>query len=260
MPSLDSQVRENSSITTVPPPSILWHPGERELQRRSDTQIIEDPTILAGEIEERVLQWYEKSAASNFYVGVDGISGAGKTTQMESIRNVCARRGIQIHETSIDSFITTASKDRPKILQSPDIFATRHIAQDEVRKLMASIHQANGHGATIDFAEMYHRSEGHGRIGPGQIHVPPGRKVVILEGVNAARFTGELEEKHGAEVLNIHVDARPETAMQRAVRRDAASGRWTAEGAYKQHKKEFDYLKRPMENSRNRAHVIYAQN
>ncbi len=225
-----------------------------------DIRVIEDIKTFDGEVTDFIRRWHQTTDQSNCYVGFDGLPGAGKTTLMESLRNICSRLGITLHENGVDNFITTDRDDplREEMTRAAEIFKLRYYCRESVGKLMNVIHQMNGHGTTVHFDRMYDRSIG--KVGPGSVKVPSGRKIVLLEGVNAIPFIHDLEKRHGASALKVHVFAKPRVAMERAISRDARNGSRKPEKAYALRAAEYKHLIGPV-NERNpwMADIIYFQ-
>lgn len=235
------------------------------MERFSDTlesprnvKVIDDIKTFEQEVADAIRKWHETTQKQNFYVAFDGLPGAGKTTLMERLKNICQRAGIILHENGVDNFITTDRDDplRRTMTRDTAVFQQRYYSRASVRRLLKEIEKVNGQEKVIQFDELYDRSTG--KVGEGSIKVPSGRKVVLLEGVNSIPLIREMEEKHDAIGLKVHVYAKPHEAMKRAITRDTRNGSRKADEAYQLRAAEYAHLIQPI-NERNphMANIIY---
>jgi len=261
MHSLNSLVREERSPIAKAPPPRIWHPHEPDLERRKEgITVIDDLETLESTVEEILLRWHQNSPESNFYISLDGLPGAGKTSLMECLQNICSRRGIQLHVNGIDKFLGSSREDRLGITENADIMAERYFSQGAVMGVMEKIHAANGFGSRIHVPRMYHRAEGI--IAPGNIDVPAGRKVVVLEGVHSSRVLSKLEKSHGAKILNIHVSSDPSKSLKRAVDRDSRKGgNWSRSAAQFHQEGVYSHLLKSVHTENPKiADILFEQN
>jgi|GEM_PF-4452994 len=246
-------VKSSESKAVLPKSSenMILAPGK-------DIEIIEDEGMFKGAVEERIRQWFETSDESSYFVGYGGLPGVGKTTLMESLRNICSRLNVNLFEIGVDQFIQTDrnSPMRELITKDPKIFERLYYCKESVKKALNTAHQMNGHGARVQFERMYDRKDG--TVKPGQIVIPQGRKVILLEGVGSIPIIDELHQKQNASVLKVHVHDQPQEAMRRAINRDLASGSRKRADAERLRTAEYNHLVEP-ENKVNpkKADIIY---
>lgn len=223
-----------------------------------NVKVIDDIKTFELEVTDAIRQWYDTTQRQNYYVAFDGLPGAGKTTLMERLKNICQKAGIILHENGVDNFITTERDDplRKTMTRDAAVFQQRYYSRQSVRRLLEEIEKVNGHERVIHFDGLYDRSTG--KVGKGSIKVPSGRKVVLLEGVNSIPLIREMEEKHDATGLKVHVYAKPQEAMSRAIARDTRNGSRKADEAYQLRAAEYAHLIQPI-NERNplMANIIY---
>jgi uridine kinase len=213
-------------------------------------------------VEQRIKSWDNNSAESNFFIGLDGLPGSGKSTLTAVFHDLAAKIGVTLYIIPVDNFIQT-DRDSPQRIELTktkdlEIFWRLYYSQSAVSAVLENIKRQNGNSFELNLPKMYSRKTG--KTGPGSLSVPVGRKIILLEGVNSTKFIHELQQESGAEGLKVLIYAMPETALKRAVQRDTNNNRRSTEEAYEMRKAEYRHLVPVIngENSR-KADMIYLQ-
>jgi len=215
---------------------------------------------FSSAVEHSIKSWNDNSAESNFFIGLDGLPGSGKSSLISVFHDLADKTGITLYVIPIDNFIQTdrGSPLRKEMTNDPELFWRLYYSQSAIIAVLENIKKHNGNSFELNLPKMYSRKTG--KTGPGSISVPVGRKIILLEGVNSTKFIHDLQQESGAEGLKVLIYAMPETALKRAVQRDTKNNRRSTEEAYEMRKAEYRHLVPVIngENSR-KADMIYLQ-
>ena len=150
--------------------------------------------------------------------------------------------GVSLYPVPVDAFIATArgSPLRSLMLESRELFWKLIYDRQSMIDVLKNIVRANGEKCSVPVSHHYNRSDGS--VGPAIVHVPAGKKVVMVDGIDSTRILQTLEQIAPCPQTRIMVLTPPHIALQRAAKRDAAQGRRNAQEALMIRAKEFQYL------------------
>lgn len=210
------------------------HLSERQLLKPNEnTRLIEDPAVLRSTLKEMICRWFQMTGQSTYFISVDGVSGSGKSTLCEMIEDIVAQIGtdLAVKAFHVDDFIATERDDprRKTMASSPEIFWQLLYSRTDALDALNQIGAVNGKGGKVVIERKYDRSTG--KIGPGEIIVPSGRKVVIVDGVNATVLADNMVLNPDSSLLKLTFRMDPAISLNRACARDAAMGIRTYEAA-----------------------------
>lgn len=179
-------------------------------------------------VAEAVQRWHDTSPHDALFVSIDGLSGSGKSTLAGHVRTVAEEIAhAQLYELPIDLFITTARDDplRVCMTESAELFWRYVYSRESMKKVLSRIAQSPQAHLVVSVDALYDRPSG--TIHPGTLDVPPGRKVVLVDGIDSTRILQELSAALQCPQLKIFYYVPPNVALRRAVERDTRQGRRT---------------------------------
>lgn len=100
--------------------------------------------------------------------------------------------------------------------------------------------QANGAACSIPVRTLYNRESGS--VEQGTVSVPPGRKVVLVDGIDSTRILEEVSRRVSCPQTRVLVYASPPDALERAARRDTRRSHRTLQESRAFRRREFQYL------------------
>ncbi len=175
-------------------------------------------------ITDAVLRWHSGSEVPHLYMSIEGLSGSGKSSMaLEAVENAVARiPHVPFSVIAADDFLQTERGSNLRGVQTylPDnLFWATYRSKEAVQRLLLQICEANGKGMRATFDRMYKRSNGKGIVKPGEVIIPPGRRVIILEGTDSTD-TLEVLRNAGVPMLEIFKHTPVYVCVQRLRGRD----------------------------------------
>lgn len=218
--------------------------AEDILAVNKDVRICTDIGQFRVIIREVIKGWNDTQTSPILLVSVDGLSGSGKSACATNIRAIVDQLGTaKLQLLPIDLFIATERDDPLRVLmtESAELFWRFVYSRDEMLSVITGIIEQQGKGLTLPMERLYDRPSG--KLKPGSIEVPPGRKVILVDGIDSTRLCLALQEQ-GVDCPQYRIlhYVRPEVALRRAVRRDTAQGRRTLEESREYRVREYQYL------------------
>ncbi len=231
----------------------LWYPDKIDLHIPSNREqlalqktnpfVCESIGAFHSFIRDKLHRWNDCSDMHTHLLSLDGLSGSGKSTLSQDILTTVKHiPGVSLYPVPVDAFIATArgSPLRSLMLESRELFWKLIYDRQSMIEVLKNIVGANGEGCSIPVSHHYNRSDGS--VGPATVHVPAGKKVVMVDGIDSTRILQTLEEISPCPQTRIMVITPPHIALQRAAERDAAQGRRNTKEALMIRTKEFQYL------------------
>lgn len=223
----------------------------RPLYQPEDLAVVTDrPHSLERALMEDIQKWFETTKESLFFISLDGLPGAGKTSLYDVLENIVARigHGLRLVVTPTDDHITSDRDSPARILLTAehtpdDLFYRILYSKAQLVAVLNGIVGANGAGTVIPVPRKYDRSSG--TVMPGTIVMPPGRKIVLIDGFDSTRVMNAFAARTTGgdfSCLRIAVYAHPEVSLKRALRRDAFQGRRMGTNAELYRSREYDHL------------------
>lgn len=212
-------------------------------------------------VAEAVQRWNDTCLHDALLVSIDGLSGSGKSTLARHIQTVAEEIAhAQLYELPIDFFITTARNDplRVRMTESAELFWHCVYSRESMKKVLSRVAQNPHAHLVVPVDALYDRPSG--TIHPGTLDVPPGRKVVLVDGIDSTRILKELSDTLRCPQLKIFYYVPPAVALRRDVERDTRQGRRTLEENRAFREREYRYLVPQLidENMRN-ADIVYIE-
>ncbi len=228
----------------TPPQGLILGPQKRIAGPEENVQLIEDPAVLRDTVKDLITRWFETTGQSIYFLSLDGIAGSGKTTLCEMIDDIVAQMNVnlKVHPFALDDFIATDRDDpmRTMMTQSPELFWTWFYSKSQALKTLTDVSRINGEGGKIDIERKYNRSLG--KVGPGSIEIPKGRKIVLIEGVNATEIASMMPKNADCSLLKMLFMVDPAVALKRASIRDALQGRRSPKDSEKYRTDEYRHM------------------
>lgn len=231
-------------------------------EARQSPEEIHDLPTLQGRVVERLRRTLRDETLRAFFVAIDGLPGTGKSTVVRELAPALTQLdGLQHAPVSVDDFIAT-DRDSPlrhTMVKTPDpeLFWRIFYSRRSLEYVLQTIASSNGDALAIPLTRKYDRPTG--KVVLGDIKIPAGRKVVTVEGVNASQAVRSIFPENGDEqpFVSIMVAVDPAIALRRAVERDVAAGRRTAEEAYDYREKEYRHMVPQMERNQALADFVF---
>ena len=232
----------------------------------ADEHLCKTPPILCESvgsfrhiIEDELKRWNDFSGSSTFLISLDGLSGSGKSSLSTEIRSVTEQLpGIGFYPVPIDLFIATPrdSSLRARMTESRELFWRLIYDRQSMIDVLTCIVRANGEPCSVYIPHHYNRVEGS--VGPAVMHVPAGRKVALVDGIDATRILQTLETIAPCPQLRVLLFTSPYIALERAAQRDAKQGRRALQEGREYRRREFAYLVPQIFNANSRqVEVIF---
>jgi len=235
---------------------------DSKIKAREEVFCFTSKEEFSDALEARIKNWHDNSTDSNFFIGLDGLPGAGKSTLVNVFHDLAAKIGVTLYLIPVDNFIQT-DRDSPQRREmtkdkNPEIFWRLYYSQSAINAVLNNINLHNGSPFELNLPKMYSRKTG--KTGPGQVAVPAGRKIILLEGVNSTSFIHDLKQGNDIHSLKVLIYSMPKAALERAVKRDTTNNRRSAEESLELRQAEYRYLV-PVINGENaqKADMIYLQ-
>lgn len=241
-------------------------PQEREIFRPPELAekaiLIEDPAILRDTLRDLITRWFETTDQSIYFLSLDGIAGSGKTTLCEMIDDIVTQMNVdlKVHPFPLDDFIATDRDDpmRTMMTRDPELFWTYFYSREQALETLTAVSRINGGGGRVDIAKKYNR--GLGKVGPGHIEIPSGRKIILIEGVNATEIAKGIPLNKDCSVLKMLFAVDPAVALKRASVRDAVQGRRSPKESVPFRVAEYRHMvPQVLEKNPFNADIIYAE-
>ena len=182
---------------------------------------------LIAAMHEKITTWLNGGEKNTLFISLDGLSGSGKSSLTQAVEVIVSEMEspIKIFSVGVDDFINTDRESPLRELKNndPQLFWALFTSRLAMFATVDSIARAHGAELQIDFERMYRRSEG--RVVPGSLWVPEGRKIVFVDGVNSISVLNNLAHAEDFETLKVMLDVDPVTSMRRAIGRDVALGK-----------------------------------
>lgn len=230
-----------------------------EMRRPPET--IHDMATLKSRVVDQLREAFKDEALHAFFVAVDGLPGTGKSTVVRELTPAFEELdGITHFPVSVDDFIPTARTDmlRTTMVETEDpeifwrIFSLQHALQYVLWKTFIN----GDEQSEVPLNRKYDRASG--QVSPGSVIIPPGRKVVTVEGVNASEIVRDLfPDSEGWPFTTVMVSVDPAIALLRAVERDVSAGRRSAVDAYDYRRKEYRHMMPQMEENQAKADFVF---
>lgn len=230
-------------------------------ETRRQPERIHDIATLQSRIVGQLIEAFREETLKTFFVAVDGLPGTGKSTVIRKLVPAFEELdGIGHFPVSVDDFIAT---DRESPLrrtmvetEDPEIFWRIFYMRKSLEYVLWKIALADGEALTVPISRKYDRPSG--KVGPGVIKVPDGRKVVTMEGVNASEIMRDIFPEEGKwPFATVIVSVDPAIALLRAVERDVSAGRRGAADALNYRRKEYRHMIPRMEKNQARADFVF---
>lgn len=209
-----------------------------------DVQFCTDIGQFRAIIQAVIKVWNDTHTSPTLLVSVDGLSGSGKSMCATNIQTIVDQLGTaKLQLLPIDLFIATERDDplRVRMTESAELFWRFVYTRSEILSVIHRIVRAQGRGVTLPMEQLYDRPSG--KLKPGSIEAPPGRKVILVDGIDSTRLLLALQEQ-GVDCPQYRIlyYVRPEVALRRAVQRDTTQGRRTLEENREYRVREYQYL------------------
>lgn len=225
------------------------------------SEIIDDPHVLHERLAEYIGEWADRTHEGAFFLGIDGLPGTGKSTLASQIEPLIreVRSDIAPFRVSVDDFIATdrGSSKRQQMIETPDseIFWRLFYTREALEQTLGTISGMDGESIRIEVERKYDRPSG--QVKPGVIEVPPGRKVVIVEGVRSIDALRAAPINGTDPRLGIMMSAEPNVSLAQSIERDVAAGRRTAEEALRYRTAEYRHMMPTLSRSIEHADIVY---
>ena len=201
-------------------------------------------------------RWNDLCETNTYLLSLDGLSGVGKSTLTENLHHIVrCIPGVDLYRLAVDRFIATPRDSllRRCMTDSRASFWKLIYDRQTMIDVAKRIVQANGAACSIPVATLYNRE--NGSVGQGMVSVPPGRKVVLMDGIDSTRIQEELSVRTpSCPQMRVFVYAHPHVALERAAKRDTKRSLRTLQEGREYRRREFQYLV-PQIIGQNMGHV-----
>lgn len=233
----------------IKPPVTNLHEGPR---------LCSSPNAAREAIRTEISRWAYETNLPLLIVAIEGLAGSGKTTFQNEVKDFIgdAAPFVEIH---LDDFINSARNSLLRRLKNHhprlfwEVFSNRH----SIKSSLDFIGRTGQNEGDAFYERTYDRSTGG--MKPSHIHLPAGRKVIAVEGVDAIRLVHESSVADVAQVLGIFLDVSPEKSLAQAIERDYAKGRQRRREIEAFRVGEYLHMIPAMKTNRNLADIIIQQ-
>lgn len=209
---------------------------------------------------EKALQEWIDSSDPQFYVAVDGLSGAGKTTLVNILHKIKDKFShlFEISTLGIELFITTErdSKERQEMLSSSDLFWQVFYNRNAMKNVLHQIFEFADGGGIIHLPKAYQHKIG--KFDSIDFKVPQGKKIVIIDGVDTVNLMDEADLKENR--LNLFVFTPAELSLLSACIRDAKEKGVDLLERSSHRKGEYTFLTTKLKETKDRSDVLIFHN
>lgn len=194
-----------------------------------------------GAALERITSWIEEGKGDMLFIGIDGAAGSGKSTLAAQIKGLLQDlyKEVPLVEFPLDKFLGTERNSPLRAIKNsqPELFWSLFSVRDAIEKGLIGLQVLGSRPGQLSFERSYDRPSG--KMKPTSLAVPAGRKIVLVEGVDATRFLNGLEN---GDTLKILLSVDPAKSIQQAVQRDIRTGRHSKNRVTSYREQEYQHM------------------
>lgn len=231
-------IPKGAKLTTLDP-GILY--PERI---NPNQQTVGNENELIDHLAFDINDWLE-SGKMTMVVAVGGPPGIGKSSSKHILEEAKAKAGDnrKMQKFDLDRTFRTGRESplRKNFQLQEGAFHLRYHARDLIRVVLPEIVRAEGEEATIFCDELYNREHG-GKVEPGIIHMPGGRRLLWIDGVGSEEHAARVKAQTGVRTIIVSIVGDDGDTFKVVCGRDVKTGARTPEEAYKFRKYETGHL------------------